>query len=63
LNPKYSKAHNNLGAAWGLKGELDKAVESFEAAIRSDPKYSEAYNNLGAVLETKGDLDRAIENY
>src|SRR5262249_9211527 len=53
-------AHHNLGLALEGKGDLDKAVASFQQAIKLNPKYAVAYTNLGGVLHVQGKLDDAI---
>ncbi|MCH7705093.1 MAG: tetratricopeptide repeat protein, partial [Planctomycetes bacterium] len=56
-------AHNNLGIALKDKGELDAAIEHYNAALRIDPEGAGAHNNLGGALRAKGELDAAIEHY
>ncbi len=38
--------HNNLGCAYGLKGELKKTREQFECALQLNATHSEALNNI-----------------
>ena len=49
MNPRNSKAYNNLGNAYFMKGEYTKALDCYKRAIELDPRNEEAYNNLGAT--------------
>jgi tetratricopeptide (TPR) repeat protein len=63
INPNYADAHNNLGAVYKLKGQLDAAVGSYKTAISTAPQFTEAYINLGLCLYEQGDLDGALDYY
>jgi tetratricopeptide (TPR) repeat protein len=56
-------AHNNLGEAYKSRGELEKAAEQYQAALRLDPDLPEARNNLANILAAKGQSDKAISEY
>ncbi len=56
-------AFNNRGAAYFLKGDLDRAMADDNEAIRLDPDDAVAFNNRGTVYQAKEDLDRAIADY
>jgi tetratricopeptide (TPR) repeat protein len=60
---KRAIAYNNLGLAWLQKGDFDRAIASFDEAIRLDPEYSHAYTNRGVAWGEKGEYDRAIADY
>ena len=45
------------------KGEIDRAIADFNAALELDPKHAIAYNNRGAAYAEKGEYDRAISDY
>ena len=51
------------GAAYGNKGEYDRAISDFTEAIRLDPKLASAYYNRGIAYENKGEHDKAIADY
>jgi len=53
----------NRGIEYAAKGDDDRAIADFTAAIRLDPKDAYAYNNRGSAYKGKGDLDRAIADY
>ncbi|MDD5435371.1 MAG: tetratricopeptide repeat protein, partial [Nitrospira sp.] len=59
-SPNKARPHNNLGVAYGDKGDLNKAVNEYLAALKIDPKFLDARVNL-AVAYGKLDLvDMAI---
>jgi tetratricopeptide (TPR) repeat protein len=62
-DPKYAKAHTNLGNALKAKGDVDGAIRCFRTAIECDPKDTKAHYNLGNALKAKGDVDEAIRCY
>lgn len=55
-------AHNNLGNAYRLKGEYDKAIDELQKSIeiRQHPR---TLSNLGAVYRKLGQFDLAREQY
>lgn len=52
---------DNLGMAYGIRGDLDKAKETFEYGISKDPDYPLFYYNLACTYGEKKDMDKAIE--
>ena len=52
---------DNLGMAYGITGDLDKAKETFEYGISKDPDYPMFYYNLACTYGEKKDMDKAIE--
>jgi Tfp pilus assembly protein PilF len=63
LDPTFSRAHTNLGAALQALGLQDDAIGEYRTAIALDPKLALAHNNLGNALAGKGRLDDAIPEY
>jgi tetratricopeptide (TPR) repeat protein len=49
---------DGLTLAW--QGELDRAIDAFDRAIRADPDLSVAYLNRGLAYQSKGNLRRAL---
>ena len=47
--PELAEPWNNLAVIFAGKGELDKAREALEIAIRQNPRYATALENLGDV--------------
>jgi TonB family protein len=60
-NPNDVMARHDLGTSYMALGELDKAIEQFEATIDLEPEFSYPYLNLGIVHHLKNDFDEAIE--
>jgi tetratricopeptide (TPR) repeat protein len=59
-NPKDVIAYHNRGDAYGLKGDLDRAISDYTKAIELDPNYAPAYNGRGRAYTSKGDYTRAV---
>lgn len=57
--PESAAAHSNYGAGLKGAGQIDSAIEQFEAALALDPLYGRAYNNMGNALQTKGEWQMA----
>ena len=47
LNPGHAAAYNNLGRAYGIKGEYEKAIQNYNVAIKIKADYANAYSNRG----------------
>lgn len=45
-SPNKARPHNNLGHAYALLGEWDKAIDEFRLAVQLDRNYALAQNNL-----------------
>jgi tetratricopeptide (TPR) repeat protein len=56
-------AYHYRGFAYQTKGDHDRAIADYDAAIRLDPKNALPYFNRGFAYQTKGDNDRAIADY
>jgi hypothetical protein len=53
-SPRKPRAHNNLGYAYYLRGDLDRAIEEFRFALSLDHGYRDAQQNLrNAWLQQK----------
>ncbi len=52
LSPGKARVHNNLGYAYQLAGEGEKAGRSYETALRLDPAFAKARGNLAALTST-----------
>jgi Flp pilus assembly protein TadD len=59
LNPNDPDAYINLGNAYKFKGDPEKAVASYEQALRFGPM-AQAYNNISAVMVDRCRFDEAL---
>jgi tetratricopeptide (TPR) repeat protein len=50
----------NRGDSYQFKGEVDRAIADYDAAIKLNPKFASAYNNRGAAFRKQGQLERAM---
>jgi tetratricopeptide (TPR) repeat protein len=48
--PELPEPYNNLAVLYAGQGDLDKARNALEMAIRTNPSYAAAHENLGDVL-------------
>jgi tetratricopeptide (TPR) repeat protein len=62
-SPDSALVRANLGLALFRRGDLDRAIEQFELAIRFAPGYGMAHNNLAATLELRGRPQAAMTHY
>jgi tetratricopeptide (TPR) repeat protein len=46
-----------------LLGNLDHALQDYDASLQLDPYAANHYNNRGVIYRIKGDLVRAVEEY
>jgi predicted Zn-dependent protease len=61
IDPRYTHAQVNLGAALDDLKDRKAARATLESAVRAAPQSKEAWNNLGAVAAVAGDTPRALE--
>jgi tetratricopeptide (TPR) repeat protein len=52
-----------LGIAYRKSGQLDKAIEAYQQAIRINPEYAEAWGNLGVAYGSAGEHAKAVDAY
>ncbi|QDT37349.1 serine protease [Stratiformator vulcanicus] len=62
LNPTVPLAHQGLGDIYGLRGETDKAIDSYTSAIRNEPTAGFLYNSRG-VEYYKNDYNLALADF
>ena len=56
----YDVAYNNRGTAWRAKGDLNRAMADFDAAVRVNPSFALAFHNRASAHHDRSDFDRAI---
>ncbi len=61
VDPKYTNAYNNRGAAYVDLGEYRKAIDDFTKTIKLDPKHASAYNNRGIAYREWGQFQKALD--
>jgi len=62
-NPANTFARYGLAMEHVRAGNLDSAVQEFQAVLETDPNYSAAYYHGGQALEKLGKLDEARDLY
>lgn len=45
-SPNKARPHNNLGSAYGMRDDWDRAIQEYRTAAQLDPDYALARNNL-----------------
>ena len=63
INKKTDINYMLLGNNYSKNKEYNKAIESYEKAIKINPEYSSAFNNLGNVYSDNKEYNKAIESY
>ena len=63
FNSSHNTILDNLGQAYYLNGDYDKAEEIYEGLLDKSPAFPEAYYNYGLVLLKKGKKDLANEMF
>jgi len=58
-----SLGHFKLGVTLAHQGNLTKAIENFQAALRINPRYAAAHSALGFAFAIQGRLTEATEQF
>jgi superkiller protein 3 len=59
-DPNYAAAYNNIGYAYGYRGDYDKAVENFQKYQFMAPDQANPFDSLGEIQAYSGHYDEAI---
>ena len=62
-SPHKGRDYNNVGMAYGIRGEYEKALTYLNKAVALDPNLFEVYNNRALIYRAKGEYDQAIQDY
>lgn len=60
---ELAQSHLGRGIELTAKGEFDRAIADFDAALKADARLSEAHYNRGIAWANKGEPDRAIADF
>ena len=63
LNPFFTDAYNNRGAAYGKNSNYDHAIKDFNKVIEFKPDNAQAYNIRGVAYKDKGEYEKAIADH
>jgi SAM-dependent methyltransferase len=58
-DPRYAKAHNDIGTLFFQRGDRDKALYHLELAVESEPDYQLARKNLADLYLAMGRAEEA----
>ncbi|MFC1477935.1 tetratricopeptide repeat protein [Candidatus Margulisiibacteriota bacterium] len=61
--PDAPTAYNNLGTVFGSKGQIDRAIVSFQKQIELNPAYPQAHFNLGKIYADRGQENEAAYHF
>ncbi len=61
--PEVALQHFKRGNSLHIKGEYEKALQEYEAAIKAAPDSSEAHTNLGVIQERLGHHKLALKSF
>jgi tetratricopeptide (TPR) repeat protein len=62
-SPEKARGYHNLGSAYRLGGQNDKAIEYYREALKLDPWFYQTHYQLGIAYRDKRMLDKAIWHY
>ncbi|EKS34220.1 DUF1850 domain-containing protein [Afipia broomeae] len=51
------------GDDFNIKGEFERAIADYDAALKADPAFAEALNSRGMAWRAKGDRRRALSDF
>src|SRR5499433_1467148 len=60
---RRAAALGNRGVAWHNKGDTDRALTDFAAAIETDPSYARGYFARGTARLNAGEIEGAIADF
>lgn len=63
LDPRFARAHNNLGKLQFLAQDYQNAERSWLKALHYEPTLAEVHNNLGRLYVNQGQFPKAITSF
>lgn len=63
LKPTEEGFHENLGIAYAMKGDFNRALQAFQNGLKSVPNGAKLYFNLGITYQQLGDPGQAQQNF
>ena len=58
-----ARAYLNRGLEYNALGQYERAIQSYDEAIRLNPQYGNPYNKRGVAYSNLGQYERAIQSY
>ena len=58
-----ARTYVDKGVQYFALGQYEKAIKSYDKAIRLNPKTANAYNKRGVAYQSLGQYDKAIQDY
>jgi len=63
FDPHNDGAFVNRGIAYRRVGDVERAIDDYDEAIRLNPRAADAFNNRGNAFRTRDELPRALRDY
>jgi tetratricopeptide (TPR) repeat protein len=62
FDPKHYRALTNLGNVALEEGDVDGAIERYQAALAVNEEFSNAHHNLGVAYRRKGEVGKSVKH-
>ena len=63
VNPNFHMFHNNLGIAYEIKGDYQKAIFNYETSIKIRKDFQDPYFNISQIQLRNNDFKNGWKNY
>ncbi|HEX7254200.1 MAG TPA: tetratricopeptide repeat protein [Thermoanaerobaculia bacterium] len=60
VDPNYAAAYNNIGYAYGFRGDYEKAIENFQKYQFMAPDQANPFDSMGEIQAYSGHYDEAV---
>ncbi|OGI00563.1 MAG: hypothetical protein A2Y25_07655 [Candidatus Melainabacteria bacterium GWF2_37_15] len=61
IEPSFTDAYYNLGILYQYLGNIDKALESYQAILQYNPKDYEVIQKIAVIYHNKGNKEKVLE--